>query len=92
MKSAGESVGALLGIAAALVVSALLLFQIRNVLPVGVIKLGVSMLQVFIPSLTHPPCPQSTPQSTPRVLRSLTGPCILSTTCPVAPNPPPPPW
>ncbi len=45
-KSAGESVGVLLGIAAALIATALLLFRIRHLLPVGVIKLGVSMLQV----------------------------------------------
>ena len=41
------SVGAMLGIAAALVVSGLLIFLIRKVLPVDVLKLGLSMLQVF---------------------------------------------
>ena len=38
--------GAPLGIALALAVSAFFVFKIRHVLPVGVIKLGVSMFQV----------------------------------------------
>ncbi len=45
-KDKGSSVAAMLGIAAALLVAAFVCFRIRNILPVGIIKLGVSMFQV----------------------------------------------
>jgi hypothetical protein len=45
-KSTSASVGAMLGIAVTLLAVALLVFRIRTVLPVGVIKLGVSMFQI----------------------------------------------
>ena len=44
--STGASVGAMLGIGAGLAVAGFILFRIRNILPVGVIKLGVSMFQI----------------------------------------------
>ena len=50
----GAAVGALLGIALALAVSAFFVFKIRHVLPVGVIKLGVSMFQVGAGALLLP--------------------------------------
>jgi hypothetical protein len=40
-------VGTLLGIAAALVATAALVFRIRNILPVGLIKLGISLFQII---------------------------------------------
>jgi hypothetical protein len=43
----GASVGAMLGIGAALAAVAFLIFRIRSILPVGLIKLGVSMLQII---------------------------------------------
>jgi hypothetical protein len=36
----------MLGIGAGLAVAGFILFRIRNILPVGVIKLGVSMFQI----------------------------------------------
>jgi hypothetical protein len=40
-------VGAVLGIAVALLAAALVLFRLRKILPVGLIKLGVSLFQVI---------------------------------------------
>jgi hypothetical protein len=45
-KDTGTSVAAMLGIAAALLVVALFVYRIRNILPVDLIKLGVSMFQI----------------------------------------------
>ncbi len=42
----GASVGAMLGIGVSLLATSLTLFQIRGILPVGVIKLGVSLFQI----------------------------------------------
>jgi hypothetical protein len=46
-KDAGASVGAMLGIGVAILVAALVVFRIRNVLPVGLIKLGISLFQII---------------------------------------------
>ncbi len=46
-KDKGASVVTLLGIAVALLAAAVIMFRIRNVLPVGLIKLGVSLFQII---------------------------------------------
>jgi hypothetical protein len=46
-KNRGASVGAMLGIGLALLLAAFVVFRIRNVLPVGLIKLGVSLFQII---------------------------------------------
>ena len=47
--SSGASVAALAGISMVLVTLSLVVFVIRHILPVDIIKLGVSMLQVLLP-------------------------------------------